>query len=498
MDNRQNAWLEALDRDWSGPLRLTVRGRSMWPTLRPGDQVTVEPAAVDDLKPGDWALLRGPSGLLLHRFLGLTSEGRLLTKGDGRRGPDSPWPPEALIGRAVAFSRDGRTLPVSSSSLRERARTGAHRLMAAAWSFLRRGGFALLLLALLPLAARASVDLVSFEAVPDRAAGIIRVSWKTATETNMSYFWVQRAVNGGSYARVSQPILAVGDIIGADYEYVDADVVEGPTYYYRLEAVETNGVADIYGPISASLLPPTPTPTPAPSPTPTRTPSPSPTPTRTPAPTTSPSAPRATPRPASVQFWADRDRIARGECVVVHWRVENVQAVYYQGQMATGSEDRQVCPSYTTTYALRVVADAGEELYQITVYVQGAAPVPAPTSAPTPQPPATPAPPADAAPPLSPPVDAPLPPVEAAAAPTPLPGAEQPLSPLPAPGLSPAATATPTPTSTLAASSRRPRDDGEEENVPFPCGWVAGLIAAGTALILLGWWASRRRTGDGS
>ena len=298
MNDRESPWIEVLHGDWPGPLRLRVRGRSMCPTLRPGDQVTVAPVAVDALRPGDWVLLRGREGLFLHRFLGFAREGSLLTKGDAHRAADPPWPPEALLGRAVALSRRGRTVPVSSSSLRERARTTLHLLMAGAWALLRRVGLPLLGLALAPAVAWAAVTLVSFEATPEGQA--IRITWETASEVDMLGFFVQRATQAeGDYQRISDLIPAVGDIVGAFYEHVDADAEMGNTCYYRLEAVEVSGATELYGPISAILpLPATETPTAAPSPTPTPMSTPSPTPTSTSTPTPTPSA-TATRTPAS-------------------------------------------------------------------------------------------------------------------------------------------------------------------------------------------------------
>lgn len=317
MDGEKGVWLEMLDGSWSGLLRLRVHGRSMWPTLRPGDQVTVEPVTVEGLRAGDWVLLRGPDQLFLHRFLGFTSGGQLLTKGDGHRAPDSPWPPGALLGRTIAFTREGRSAPVSSSSLRERALTRIHRLMAVAWSLVRRGGLLVLLLASIPMIVRASVGLVSFEAIPLYEDGAIRVAWETASETDMSYFLVERAIRGaGPYQAITSPIVAAGDMGWADYEIIDTQVQVGPTYYYRLVAVETGGAAEFYGPISASLAPATPTPTPTrtPAPTQTLTPAQTPTPTQTPpaeTPISTPSPPVApspdlpatsTPRPSEAPF----------------------------------------------------------------------------------------------------------------------------------------------------------------------------------------------------
>jgi len=455
----------------------------MRPTLRPGDRVTAEPVAASDLRVGDWVLMRGQERLFLHRFLGFNREGQLLTKGDGRRAPDSPWPPEALLGRAVTLERQGRAVSISSSSLRERARTVVHLLLAAVWLLLRRVGLAaLLLLALAPGLAEAAVTLISFEAAPNENA--IHITWETGSETNMSHFYVQRALEeGGEYQRISEQVWAEGDLFGWSYSHDDGDVELGQTYYYRLEAVEIGGATDLHGPISAALsLPVTETP---------------PTPTATAAPTSLPPSPAdpdpsSTPRQAAIRFWIDEDHILWGECTGLHWRVENAQAVYFQGRGVMGSEDRQVCPRRTTAYGLRVVTDQGEEMRQVTVHVQDVTPSPStptftplpPTSAPTATPTAAPT---SALPSVQPSSTSSPPQVAAATstrAPspvrTPLPAPTHTLEPHPAPKLTPSLTPTPTPQPT-----RRPAAD--EEPSP-PCGLLLALVVGGMGLILFGLW----------
>jgi hypothetical protein len=278
----------------------------MWPTLRPGDQVTIEPVALNKLHPGDWVLLKGHNGLFLHRLLGRTREGLLLTKGDGHHAPDPPWPPGALRGRAITLSRQGQTISISPFSPGERVRTVVHRLMATAWSFLRRVRVPLLvvLLTMVPVIAKAAVDLTSFEAIPEFENGRIRVIWTTASEVNMLGFDLQRATQpGGEYQSIAW-VPADGGIVGAFYQYYDTDVENGHTYYYRLEAVETDESSEFYGPISATFAP-TPTSTPTPTRTPTPTPRPilpppppgTPTATHTPAPTSPPGSSTSTPTP---------------------------------------------------------------------------------------------------------------------------------------------------------------------------------------------------------
>jgi len=94
------------------------------------------------------------------------------------------------------------------------------------------------------------------------------------------------------------------------------------------------------------------------------------------------------PPPPTIDFWADRTNIVRGECTTLHWQTENVQAVYYQDEGVPGDGDRQECPQYTTTYELYVIVyQAAEQLIDetqyVTVYVEE--PI-TPTYTPTPTP----------------------------------------------------------------------------------------------------------------
>ncbi len=102
-----------------------VTSDSMAPTIRRGDVVAVDPG-VDSIGKGTVVLFDDPasSGTLLHRVRSIDSEGRLLTKGDANRLPDStPVDPEQVIGSArllvplvgmpVTWAREADWLPVS-------------------------------------------------------------------------------------------------------------------------------------------------------------------------------------------------------------------------------------------------------------------------------------------------------------------------------------------------------------------------------------------------
>ncbi|RLC75507.1 MAG: hypothetical protein DRI61_14775 [Chloroflexi bacterium] len=289
-------WIEILDEKWRGPLRLRVQGRSMSPSLRPGDQVIVERSRIEDLRPGDVILVRGRAGLFLHRFFGLTSQGELLTQGDASLSPDPPWPPEAFVGKATGVERDGRIEAIPGQSLglslRKELRRGLY--------FVKRLVRALLPLTLLFLLLApitwAAVTLVSFTATPEGQAVVLR--WETASEVNMLGFYIRRSdAEGGDYQRISDLIPAEGDIVGATYQFTDMTVEPGRTYFYTLEAVEVTGATEFYGPVSATVpQAPTPTPSPTVTPTPSPTPVPTSTPTAIPTPTFTP-LPSPTPTP---------------------------------------------------------------------------------------------------------------------------------------------------------------------------------------------------------
>lgn len=171
--------------------------------------------------------------------------------------------------------------------------------------------------------------------------------------------------DGGSEPLASRIVFeapATGDAL---ITVVTSQGVYSTTQTYELYAGETAG--------------PTPTPTTAPTSTPTSVPIATPEPTNTPAPTSTPQKP-------VVSFSAVPDYIQKpGDCVTLRWSVERaseVYLVYPNGNQVgvTGQEERQVCPTETSVYTLKVLAPGGNETVEVVVTVAG------PTSTPTPTP----------------------------------------------------------------------------------------------------------------
>lgn len=121
----------------------------------------------------------------------------------------------------------------------------------------------------------ASVSLIYFNAIP--VVGQVRLEWATATELDCFGYYIQRSLSvNGAYERISPFIPCQGDpLSGWNYFWIDGAVVNGTTYWYRLEAIDTSNNSDFYGPESATpntvIITPTATHTPNGSLTPTPT-----------------------------------------------------------------------------------------------------------------------------------------------------------------------------------------------------------------------------------
>jgi hypothetical protein len=379
-------WVDALtDHGLSGPLRLRVRGRSMLPTLRPGDEVVVHPATAEVLAPGDWIVVRDAQGVYLHRYLGRRN-GRVLTKGDGHRALDPSWPPDAVLGRVVEAQRDGRCFyrRTPGQLQRERLLTTGHRVFGDVWGVLRRVKAVLLALyaaVFTVVLVGAAVTLTGFTA--EIGTESITLKWETASETNNLGFRLFRGLSdAGNYDDISDFIASLDEGAGAVYEYEDTLVTPGITYYYKLKDVPDDGSTGEYTtPISATIpLATSPTVTPTQGATPTAT--------VTPSPTTTPSA-SPTPNP-NVRFWASKTDLSAGECATVYWQTNNILSVHFNNAPVPGDGERVFCPCATESHTLRVkYPSSTTEEFVVTLNVTGqctdAPATAAPTSTPTPR-----------------------------------------------------------------------------------------------------------------
>jgi hypothetical protein len=105
-------------------------------------------------------------------------------------------------------------------------------------------------------------------------------------------------------------------------------------------------------------------------------------PTHTPVPpTNTPLPPTATPAPAAPEIWfrVDQNPIQVGGCTTLRWDTSNAKKVYLDEERVDSTGSRQVCPTASQDYRLRVVGEEEELTETLTLGVTGTPPSPTPT-----------------------------------------------------------------------------------------------------------------------
>jgi hypothetical protein len=98
-------------RRW-GTVRLTLRGTSMLPSLWPGDLLTIQSAAYDEVVRGDIVLVMRDNRSFVHRLVeSRPVQGRLswITRGDAMPHNDPPLTQSELLGRVSGIRRANRS-----------------------------------------------------------------------------------------------------------------------------------------------------------------------------------------------------------------------------------------------------------------------------------------------------------------------------------------------------------------------------------------------------
>jgi len=97
------------------------------------------------------------------------------------------------------------------------------------------------------------VNLIFFDAEPGNKN--ITVVWKTASEIENAGFNLYRLeTKQGEYLKINEQLIsAKGSAVqGADYVFIDKNVKNGRTYYYKLEDIDNAGKRTIHGPVKAT------------------------------------------------------------------------------------------------------------------------------------------------------------------------------------------------------------------------------------------------------
>ena len=92
-------------------VRFRAAGSSMFPTIRNGETITVEPAPAATLAVGDIAFYRTERGVTAHRVVATGGVGKtLLARGDAPGSETEAVEPDWILGKVVAIERGGRSI----------------------------------------------------------------------------------------------------------------------------------------------------------------------------------------------------------------------------------------------------------------------------------------------------------------------------------------------------------------------------------------------------
>ena len=109
-------------------VRFRAPGRSMYPTIRENEPITVEPIAPQDVKVGDIILYRFEESVVAHRVMRIEKrEGnasRFILREDTWGTLDEPVEAEQILGKVVSVERAGRN--IDPYSIRAKVRLLVH------------------------------------------------------------------------------------------------------------------------------------------------------------------------------------------------------------------------------------------------------------------------------------------------------------------------------------------------------------------------------------
>ena len=97
-------------------VRFRPSGRSMYPSIREGELITVEPVRASHVKSADIVLYRSERGLIAHRVVEIASRDTLIfrLRGDASLSCDEPVEAHRILGRVVGVQRNGRSVALAS------------------------------------------------------------------------------------------------------------------------------------------------------------------------------------------------------------------------------------------------------------------------------------------------------------------------------------------------------------------------------------------------
>jgi signal peptidase I len=104
-------------------IRCKAEGNSMYPFLKAGDRITIEKADSEQISVGDVIVFAKDKTWIIHRVLKIIREHNrvvFLCRGDAVKKMDEPVSPAEIIGKVIAYCRNGITAKLDSPELKRK------------------------------------------------------------------------------------------------------------------------------------------------------------------------------------------------------------------------------------------------------------------------------------------------------------------------------------------------------------------------------------------
>jgi signal peptidase I len=103
-------------------VRFKAPGRSMQPTIKEGETITIQPTAASTVRKGDIILYSFERGFIAHRVVRiLRRKGdfpRFIMRGDASGSFDYPVSAQQVLGKVISVEREGRSVDLYSQRAR--------------------------------------------------------------------------------------------------------------------------------------------------------------------------------------------------------------------------------------------------------------------------------------------------------------------------------------------------------------------------------------------
>lgn len=98
-------------------IEFQANGQSMYPTIKDGEMITVQPVTTSSIRPGDVVLYCNETGVIAHRIVGVRQQEHMwLLRGDASRTLDEPVSTHQILGKVISTQRGDKKIALDKKA----------------------------------------------------------------------------------------------------------------------------------------------------------------------------------------------------------------------------------------------------------------------------------------------------------------------------------------------------------------------------------------------